>query len=348
MKRIVVVQTAFLGDVVLTTPLLRELRRVHPRASITVVAAPTGADVLAGHPCVTDIERYDKRGAARGVAALWSIARRLREAPIDLAIAAQRSARSALLLLLGGARERIGFAGAPGEWGYTVKVPWRANDHAVRRYLTLAAPAGGDPAGADPRPELAVPPDAADRIGRLLLAHGVATEDALLAVAPGSIWPTKRWRAEGFAEVTRWSAARGLRPVMVGSPGERDLCARVAELAGGRIPVLAGLAGIPDLVALLARSRALVTNDSGAGHVASAVGTPVVVVFGPTVPAFGYAPFGRNHQIVEHPALRCRPCDHHGPSTCPLGHHRCMKEIDSGTVAAALDRVLEGGLARRS
>lgn len=104
--------------------------------------------------------------------------------------------------------------------------------------------------------------------------------------------------------------------------------------------MLAGKIGLGDLAALLARARALVVNDSGPGHVASAVGTPVVAVFGPTVPAFGYTPWGERNTIVEHPALTCRPCDSHGPQVCPLRHHRCMTEIPAERVIAALAGVL--------
>jgi heptosyltransferase-2 len=104
--------------------------------------------------------------------------------------------------------------------------------------------------------------------------------------------------------------------------------------------VLAGRTGIPELTALLARSRALLVNDSGPGHVASAVGTPVVAVFGPTVPAFGYTPYGAANRVVEHPDLECRPCDRHGPQVCPLGHHRCMRDLPPERVIAALAGVL--------
>src|SRR5262249_39514679 len=120
------------------------------------------------------------------------------------------------------------------------------------------------------------------------------------------------------------------------------LCRKVADLAGGGVAVLAGTTDVRDLVALLARARALVVNDSGPGHVASAVGTPVVSIFGPTVPAFGYTPFGGRNVIVEHDGLTCRPCDKHGPQVCPLGHHRCMKEIPPVRVIEGLARVLVG------
>jgi heptosyltransferase-2 len=219
-------------------------------------------------------------------------------------------------------------------------VPWSAAEHAVRRYLALARPAGGDPAAADPRPEVPLLADARERAVALLAEAGVVDGEPLLAVAPGSIWGTKRWLPEGFASVVRSAADRRLIPVLVGPASERPLCDEIIRAAGARAANLAGRCLIPELAAVLARARALVSNDSGAGHVASAVGTPVVTIFGPTVPAFGYAPFGGDHRIVEHETLPCRPCDRHGPEVCPLGHFRCMREVGADRVLEALDEVI--------
>ena len=338
--RILVVQTAFLGDVVLTTPLLRELKRAHPEAALTVATTPLGRSVLEGHPHVDAIVIFDKKGKDRGVRGLARIASGLRAARFDLAIAAQRSFRTGLLLRATGAARRIGFAGAAGRWAYTATVPWEPSRHAVLRYLALAGPAGGDPERADPTPVLAVPDAARERVRSKLRDAGIGEEARIVALAPGSVWGTKRWTPEGFAAVAVRARDLGRAPVLVGSPDEAPLCREVARLAGGDVPVLAGSLGVPDLVALLARAEALVSNDSGPGHVASAVGTPVVAVFGPTVPAFGYTPWGQANRIVELEGLPCRPCDSHGPQVCPLGHHRCMREISAEQVLAALGALL--------
>ena len=339
MRPLLVVQTAFLGDVVLTTPLLLALRRAHPERALHVVATPLGVSVLTGHPAVDVLHAYDKRGRDRGLRGLARLLSRLRRERFEIALAAQRSARTGLLVRWSGAAVRIGFAGSRGAWALTHRVAWDGKVHAVRRYLALAGPAGGDPL-ADATPELAVLPAAAAAVAAALREDGVPDDAPLLAVAPGSTWGTKRWTPEGFASVVVAAAGRGLHPVLVGSPGERALCAEVGTLAGGGIPNLAGRTSPPELTALLARSQALVTNDSGPAHVASAVGTPVVAVFGPTVPAFGYTPFGEQHRIVERAGLACRPCSSHGPQVCPLGHHRCMHEIAAGEVLAALDAAL--------
>ena len=321
-------------------PLLRELRRVNPEARIWVLTTETGREVLRSSGDADRVLVLDKRWDRRGVRSCARVLRELREAGMDAAVAAQRSFRTGWIVRLSGARLRIGFRGAPGTLFYNRRVERDPTRHATRRYLDLAGPLGGDPHAADPRPHLAVEPGADERVRRLLRRHGVRTTDGLLCVAPGSVWATKRWLPEGYAQVVQAAARRGLVPLMIGAAGDRDLCRRVAAMAGSP-PVLAGETSIPDLVALVARARMVIANDSGAAHVASAVGTPVVSVFGSTVPELGYAAHGPHTRVVEHPTLDCRPCGRHGAPRCPLGHFRCMSEVRAEWVLGRMDELLE-------
>ena len=342
--RVLVVQTGFLGDLVLTTPLLRELRRL-PQVRIDVVSTPAGAELFGGLPWVDEAICLDK--ARAGPRAVVRLGLRLRRGRYDVAVAAHRSHRSGLLVRMSGAPRRIGFRGAPGAWAYTVSVPRKSASHAVRRYLALAAPLGASPSTADPRPELRPGSRAVRRADRLLEAHGVRDEERLLAIAPGSVWATKRWLPERFAEVADAGWELGLRPLLLGSAGERIQCRGIAERCSAPVVVLAGRTGVAELAALLLRTVALVSNDSGPAHVASAVGRPVIAVFGPTVPSMGYAPVGSANHIVEHPGLGCRPCSRHGTRRCPLGHFRCMREIPAERVVARLRRLLAAPPMRR-
>lgn len=340
--RILVIQTAFLGDLVLTTPLLRELSRANPGARISLLTTPLGRQVFSDLPFVYELLIHSKRDGFSSWLALRRVARSLRKRSFDTAIAAHRSHRSALLLRLTGAPRRIGFAAAAGRWAYTERVPWESDRHAVLRYLRLGVPVGGRIDGADARPEVRFRRDHRRRVDLELGELGVAEDRALLALAPGSIWPTKRWTPEGFAAVAAAAGERGLHPVIVGSASERGLARAVADRCPGPVASLAGRTGIKELAALLARARLLVANDCGTGHVASAVGTPVVSIFVPTVPGLGYTPMGAANRVVEHGALSCRPCDRHGPMACPLGHFRCMREITPEQVVGTMDHLLAG------
>lgn len=348
-RSILVIQTAFVGDVVLTTPLLRALKRSAPAVRLTVLTTPAGANLLEGSPFVDARIAYRKKGPGSGLLGLVRVAGSLGALRFDVTVAAQRSFRSGILALASRARRRIGFAKAAGAWAYTRRVPWEGMRHAVHRYLALAGPLGIDPAGADPHPQLDPPRESRGRADALLREAGLDGSGPLLAVAPGSVWGTKRWTPEGYATLLASCESRlGLRPFLVGSGEERPLCEAIAARSGRVVPDLAGKSDLSTLAALLARAAVLLTNDSGPGHVASAVGTPVVSIFGPTVPEFGYTPFGGANRVVERDGISCRPCHSHGPESCPLGHHRCMTEIDASAVLDALESLLaETGCAER-
>ena len=316
-----VIQTAFLGDVVLTTGLLAYLaERAGP---VDVVTTPAAAPLLETHPAVRRTVGYDKRGADRGIGGLVRLAGRLRREAYARAYLPHRSIRSATLARLAGVPERIGFTGSPGSWTYTRRIPRPEGGHEAERILALAEPEPGSVATVS----LGLTEEDRRRAAEWLVAKGLGP--GFVAMAPGSIWGTKRW--PGYAGL---AAALDRPVVIVGGPEDRVLAESVAAAAPGRAHVAAGELPLRVTAALLEKARVLVTNDSAPLHLASAVGTRVVAVFGPTVPAFGFGPRGSTDRIVEHGTLPCRPCSSHGPPVCPLGHHRCMREI-------SVERVLE-------
>jgi heptosyltransferase-2 len=317
-----VIQTAFLGDVVLTTPLLAALAR--DGGPVDVVATPAAAPLLEGHPAVRRVIRYDKRGAQAGLRGLWRLAAGLRRAGYQRAVLPHRSWRSAALAVLAGIPRRIGFAKGPAAISYTVRVPRATAGHEVERLLALAAPATA------PAPPVALGLSPADRAAadRWLAEHGV--EAGFVALAPGSIWNTKRWPY--YPEL----AAALDRPVVVlGSRDDAALASAVVAAAPGRAHSAAGALDLRAAAALLERAAVLVTNDSAPLHLATAVGTPIVALFGPTVPAQGFGPRGAGDRTLG-VTLPCRPCSAHGPQVCPLAHHRCMRDLPVEQVVRAV------------
>jgi heptosyltransferase-2 len=321
-----VVQTSFLGDTVLTTPLLAQLAN---RGPVDVVTTPAAAALLANHPAVRTLIAYDKRGADRGLLGLWRLARRLREARYDIALLAQGSWRSAALVLLAGIPNRIGFSTSAGRLLYTKRVAYRDDLHHAARLLMLARPNGREPTPAERRPSLA--PGAAEReaVDAFLRARGVGEGEPLVTVAPGSVWATKRWPF--YPQLAR-ALADAARVVVVGSAADTPLAREIVAAAPGTLDATGQLSLLAS-AELVGRSRVLVTNDSAPMHLASAMGTPTVAIFGPTVPDFGFGPLAPRASVVGHDTLPCRPCDRHGPQRCPLGHHRCMRELPASEVA---------------
>jgi heptosyltransferase-2 len=317
-----VIQTAFLGDVVLTTPLLSALS--HRDGPVDVVTTPAAAPLLEGHPAVRRVIRYDKRGADAGLRGLWRLASELRRTGYERAVLPHRSWRSAALALLADIPQRIGFAGTPPAMTYSARVPRAREGHEVERLVALATP------DAPPTPAVTLGLTAADRAtaDRWLAERGV--EPGFVALAPGSIWGTKRWPY--YPEL----AAALERPIVVlGSREDAPLAEAVVAAALGRAHSAAGELGLRAAAALLERAAVLVTNDSAPLHLATAVGTPIVALFGPTVPAQGFGPRG-TRDLTLGVTLGCRPCSAHGPQVCPLVHHRCMRDLPVEQVVRAV------------
>ena len=329
-----VIQTAFLGDVVLTTPLLSVLAERY--GPVDVVTTPAAAILLEGHPAVAEVVRYDKRGADAGVAALWKLGRRLRERRYARAYLPHRSLRSTALALIAGARERTGFADGAGAVTYTTRVPRPRTGHEADRLLALA----GVPIEQAPAVSLGLSAEDRQAAESWMRARGIAP--GFVALAPGSIWGTKRW--PHYPEL---AAALDAPIVVVGGPEDAVLAAQVVAAAPGRAWSAAGELGLRAAAALLERAALLVTNDSAPLHLATAAGTPVVAIFGPTVPEFGFGPRGLRDAVVQLTGLPCRPCSSHGPRVCPLGHHRCMAELSVERVVAAVSGI-SGVEARRA
>ena len=328
-----VIQTSFLGDMVLTTALMAELAA---RGPVDVVATPVSAGLLANNPYVRHVLLYDKRGSASGIRGFRRVAEELRATEAEAAFLAQGSIRSAALALAAGIRERVGFSTSAGRPLYTRVVPFRKDLHHAARLWQLACPERV-PGAEQIRPRLY--PGDAERaaVDALLRRAGVNPGGPLVALAPGSVWATKRW--PGYAELAR-ALATDARVVVIGSSDDRPMAAEVVAAAGqGAVDALGALSLLGS-AELIGRCRALVTNDSAPQHLASAVGTPTVTIFGPTVPAFGFGPLAPQSSVVEHPGLACRPCDKHGPMVCPLQHWRCMRELSSGDVVARVRHLL--------
>jgi heptosyltransferase-2 len=328
-----VIQTSFLGDTVLTTPLLAQLAR---RGEVDVVTTPASAALLANHPAVRTIVVYDKRGAHRGLAGFLSLARRLRDMKYDVALLAQGSWRSAALALAAGIPSRVGFDTSAGRWFYTKRVTYREDLHHAARLLRLARPNGRPATGDELRPSLYPGDDERIAVDALLASHGVAAGEPLIALAPGSVWATKQWPF--YAELAS-QLERDVRAVIVGGADDAELAHAIVAAAPRAIDATGHLSLLAS-AELIGRAAAIVTNDSAPLHLASAMGTPTVSIFGPTVPAFGFGPLAPKSIVMGHDSLTCRPCDRHGPQHCPLDHFRCMRELDVEKVAEQVRSLL--------
>jgi len=340
-ERILVVQTAFLGDVVLTTPLLQALRLKYPEAHLALLTTPAGTEILRGFPALDEIISFDKRQREQGIQATLRLAQKLGRLGFDLAVCPHRSARTALIVTLARIKRRIGFADSALPWLYHATVVRDPGRHEVWRNLQLLHPLSGPPAGFKPGLGLGSPRTTALREAEWERL-GLSGNGLKVGLCPGSVWPTKRWMARGYAQLADLLNKRLRAKVfLLGATEDAPAVAEVEALCERPVVNLAGRTTLPELIGVIDRLHLLVANDSAPVHIASARQVPVVAIFGPTVPAQGFAPFQERCSVVEL-RLECRPCGSHGPRTCPLGHFRCMQDIHAEQVMAQITPLLPG------
>jgi heptosyltransferase-2 len=332
-RSLLVFHTAFPGDIILVLPLIQVLQRAFPDVPLTVVTTPAAAGLLAGHPAVSEVLPYDKRGERKGVRGILSMASLLRERRFEAALIPHRSFRSGLVCRLAGIPVRIGFETSAARFLMTATVPYVRADHEILRNLSLGMPLGIR----ERKMELpSLYPSREDRSRvESFLEKGIERARGIVAVAPGSVWNTKRWPEDSYAALVAMLRREGHPVVLVGGEADIPLCGRVAragEASGGALLDASGKFTLLQSAALIERCAVLVSNDSAPMHMGVAVRTPVVALFGATVPAFGFSPVGAHDKVVETDGLACRPCAIHGGPRCPIGTFECMNGIHAARV----------------
>ncbi len=327
----------WIGDAVMTIPAIRGVRRLLPESRITLLLQEPLNQLFESFSAVDGVEGFSVRSGIGGLVDRVALAARLRKGHFDLCLILPNSFDSALVPFLAGIRERIGFD-RDGRGLLLTKriapVPKGSGRHQARDYLTLLAPLGSGDIPLDCRLEI-------DPANRAWAEDSLAplrreAQGPLIGFSPGAAYgPAKMWFPERFAELARrLSEERGAGVVLVGGPSERALCEKIAEPLQTHALNLAGRTSLPQVAAVLARCDLFISNDSGPMHLASAVETPVVAIFGSTDPA-ATAPLGR-HEIVKQ-ACECAPC---WERVCPRSDTLCMQRIEVTHVMEAVDRLL--------
>lgn len=339
-QRIVVVQTGFLGDVVLTTPLLTTLHQQLRPESLTVLTTPQAKPLVEHHPHVSRVLVDAKRTDGRGFSGLWRTAQRLRQERFTLAVAAHKSLRTALLLALAGIPQRVGFRQSPGWFLYHRTAQRDSQRHEVERILCIMRAFDLEPEDCNRVPRVEYPEATKELALNVLRSNNLAPTDPLFVVCPGSVWPTKRWTVDGFASLVRRLESSYGRVLLCGGPDDAEVAHTVHEQAGHHGVNLVGQADLQIFMALVDHAQVVISNDSAPMHIAVARGVPVVAIFCATTPSLGYGPYTNNAVIVEKKDLSCRPCGRHGSHACPLGTNACMREISVDDVVAGVEHLL--------
>jgi len=315
LQKILIVRLSSIGDIVLTTPILRALRKGYPKTKIAFLTKRRYRDLLLFNPHLDGIFTWEDD------------LDRLKGEKFDLLLDLQANPRSLLLSLKLKASRRIRYRKRHlRRWALT-RFKWIPYHpvHTVDLYLRALAPLG-IPQSSERSPRLYLQEEERKEAREFLHREGF-TDGMLVGISPGARWEKKRWPLERFAQVgERLIKERGTGVILFGDEGDRPLNRRIVQLMRTKPIDAAGRTDLRLLIGLLRGCDLLITNDSGPMHIATGVGTPVVAIFGPTHPKLGFAPLGERNILLS-TNQSCSPCSLHGEGRCRKARRHCMEGI---------------------
>jgi lipopolysaccharide heptosyltransferase II len=331
--KILIIRLSSIGDIILTTPLLRSIRATYPLAVITYITKKQYASLLVDSPYIGELIAFDKSEGFRG---LRKIKRQLRDQHFDACLDIHNNWRSRFLRFGLGARLITTYPKYIIRRSLLVRFKINLYRHIRPVYLRYFEAARKLNVQYDGKgSEIHFPEAASEKVTGILKSFGYAFDTPLVVICPGATYFNKKWLTEGFIKTGRYLRDEKSAFVIIhGGRDDRDVCENIAAQIGDHSCSLAGTLSLPESAALLKSSSLVIANDSGLLHMAQSQKRPVVGIYGPTTRELGFFPIEENSTVVE-TSLSCRPCTPKGLNYCPKGHFKCMKDISPEMVIQA-------------
>ena len=346
MRRILIIQTAFLGDVVLATAMLENLHAAYPSAQLDILVRGGAQELFIDHPYIHTVHVWDKK--KNKYQHLFQIIKTIRRIKYDVVINVQRYLATGIITVLSGAAKTIGFDKNPLSFLFseTVKHAFGTAAHAAGRSAEPDSSASSihetsrnhallASLTTAPVAKPALYPSAAN-----LAAVQKWQGTPYLCMSPGSVWETKKMPAKNWIQLIN-AVPNNYTIYLMGAPNEKALCAEILSGSSrGDVFNIAGQLNLLEAAALIKGARLNYVNDSAPMHLASATNAPVAAIYCSTIPAFGYGPLSDTQFVIETlEPLPCKPCGLHGKTACPLGHFNCGLTITTPQLLAPLSLI---------
>ncbi len=337
MQKILIIQTAFIGDAILTLPMIQKLKDLYPENEIDVVAIPSTGEIFSASPYVKNVLILDKKGKEKSFFALFKFIKRLKANNYIAAYSPHRSFRTSLIILLCGIKETYGFSNSSLKHVYKHLVKYEPAHHEVRRNLELTGLRinGNDwkilPLISGVNMASAVD----DFIARNIHSDNIA------AVAPGSVWNTKIYPSEYYNEIINYLNKKGFHTIIIGGGKDKELCDSIREKNRESTTSAAGIFSITETIELLKRTKILISNDSAPTHMGVCAGIPVLTIYCSTIPDFGFYPYNEKSSYISYDDLPCKPCGIHGYIECPIKTFACGYKLKPQLVKNKLEEMLD-------
>ncbi len=336
-KRILVIQTAFIGDAILTLPMLQKLKELYPENSIDVLTIPSTEEIFNASPAADEVIVMDKRGKHKSIISLLRLIKELKKNNYKYIFAPHRSLRTSLITMLLGVRETFGFSSNSIKHVYKNLIEYHPEHHEVQRNLDLIGYKYEDD-NWRVEPKIKVPSEAKQKVNNFLSSLNI--NDKLCAVAPGSVWNTKKYPIEYYEEVIKYFVSKNYTVIVIGGKSDEDICRNLAIKFNGSVISAAGKFSIVESIELLKNVEFLISNDSAPTHLGMCAGIAVAAIYCSTVPDFGFYPYNRKSVSISYKDLFCKPCGIHGYAECPIKTFECGFNLKPETVIKEIEEMI--------
>ena len=333
--KILVIQTSFLGDSILSLPFLQLLKSENPDASIHVISAPQSVEIFEASPVVDKVIALDKRGKHKSIFSTFRFAQEIALEKYSKLYSLHRSPRTSVLVFFSGVKETYGFDTSASAFVYKHRIHYNSNDHEVKRNLTFT---GRTFSGDDWKilPEIRY--SDIQRTNAESFIQNNVTGKKLIALAPGSIWETKRYPVEYYLKILRYFCSKDYTVLLLGGMDEYSLSETLPK--DKNVLNLCGKFSLVEVHRLLKECSILICNDSALAHLGVSANIPVLMIYCSTVPDFGFYPYHKKGAYISLENIKCKPCGIHGYHTCPLKYFDCGKLLFAEAVINKAETLL--------
>jgi heptosyltransferase-2 len=335
-KKILVIQTAFPGDAILTLPFIQELKKKKLDYSIDVLCIPATAEIFAASPHVNNVISLDKKGKQKSVIAFMRFIKELKSNNYEIVYSPHRSVRSALIAMNLSAKVTFGFENSSLKFAFKNIVKCDYTVHEVKRNLEfIDENFSGDKWRIIP--EIIIPQESKVKVKFFLSDNHI---NKFIAIAPGSVWETKKYPVEYFRNVASHFIDSNHQIVLVGGTIDKILCETIKKDDEKNVFIAAGDFSFIDTIELLKNSSLLICNDSAPTHLGVCADIPVLTIYCSTSPRFGFFPYNAKSDYISYDNLYCKPCGIHGFRNCPTGTFDCAKLLSPQMVIQKAEKLL--------
>lgn len=335
-NRILFIQTAFIGDAILTLPAIQKLKHLYPDSHIDVLCIPSSQEIFEASPFVEDVIVIDKKGKHQSIINTIKFARELKQKKYKKIFSSHRSLRTSLVVLLLGVNESFGFDNSSLAFVYKHLIPYKSDAHEVQRNLDLIG-FEYDEKSWRIKPEIQTDEKIEIKINSFLKSNRL--DDNFISIAPGSIWETKKYPKKYFKEIIDYFIDKNFKIILVGSDKDKELCESL--MINNKFVInTAGKFSVIESIELLKHAKLLISNDSAPTHMGMAADIKVLTIYCSTVPSFGFYPYNIKSKFISYDDLECKPCGIHGHQKCPINTFDCGNKLEPKIILQYLEGML--------